>query len=650
MTTGTPATAGPAPSLTALTKLLPAMGYDALAFHTSGQLLPGLNPGTEAKLAAGDTTAARVLARYVRRRSRAVALAAWQEALAAPGKVVRARILTRAPGCGGLVDLAAIYRPEEDQVVLALKDVTDEAISRDMCSGTEHTMATAQRVDSTPAAMAVLASAVERSFHLTDPDAGVILYYLDSADQSLHHATGLRMQEVNGTGDPLRLTPDIVRSQCDNALAAADVVEARRLQLVNRAAAFSYCWLSPLRATGGEALGLLAVFHNKTEQPCVHSQRILSRYIPLATLLLTQRTQSEQVKLSEARFHSSFHQSITPSAVVDPSGRFTQVNNALVDLTGRSAKELLSITVDDLTHPDGEEDTGTGLIRWARPDGQEVWVQRSSARPEIDPTGRGFRLEQYVDVTDRKRSDAKVRSLAESLHGRDSELGEVKASLAAAYRRLARVRDTERRSIARRLHDGPIQELVALGWIIQDLQVCGADEERKAEAVAAVNNASRSLREAVVDLYPAGLDVGVGPVLSSQARKILGEDVELRFDDRTSQPLEAEMAHLVYRTAVEALRNIRKHANATTVSVTLREIEQDIVVTVLDDGEGFSPEVATERANEGHIGVVSMREDINLAGGRFHIGARADQVAGTEVTFALPRTLHSPAAPSTGLN
>jgi len=88
------------------------------------------------------------------------------------------------------------------------------------------------------------------------------------------------------------------------------------------------------------------------------------------------------------------------------------------------------------------------------------------------------------------------------------------------------------------------------------------------------------------------------------------------------------------RIAQEALSNVRKHARASEVTVTLSQEDQGLLVTVQDDGKGFRPSDALERSLPGHLGLRAMEERAHIAGGWLRVESTPDQ--GTRVTFWLP--------------
>src|SRR5439155_24319577 len=107
-------------------------------------------------------------------------------------------------------------------------------------------------------------------------------------------------------------------------------------------------------------------------------------------------------------------------------------------------------------------------------------------------------------------------------------------------------------------------------------------------------------------------------------------------DELTEEPT-PEARVILYRIAQEAMANVRRHARATTVHVTLSRREDGTLVAVRDDGRGFDVEDGGG-SPQGHLGVTAMRERAQLAGGWCRL--RSEPGRGTTVEFWSP---HSPA-------
>jgi signal transduction histidine kinase len=96
--------------------------------------------------------------------------------------------------------------------------------------------------------------------------------------------------------------------------------------------------------------------------------------------------------------------------------------------------------------------------------------------------------------------------------------------------------------------------------------------------------------------------------------------------------LPTETAVVLFRIAKEALANARKHAGAATHVVTIVNHEDGCLLTVSDDGRGFDPETIGPQA--GHLGLASMRERAEMAGGRLRMESSPGH--GTTICCWLP--------------
>lgn len=101
-------------------------------------------------------------------------------------------------------------------------------------------------------------------------------------------------------------------------------------------------------------------------------------------------------------------------------------------------------------------------------------------------------------------------------------------------------------------------------------------------------------------------------------------------------PLEART--VLYRVAQEALANVRKHSKASRIDVSLSDRENGALLRVRDDGVGFDPATVDEE-RPGHLGLVSMRERAEMAGGRFRVASAEGR--GTLVEAWVPSSLEA---------
>jgi two-component system NarL family sensor kinase len=181
----------------------------------------------------------------------------------------------------------------------------------------------------------------------------------------------------------------------------------------------------------------------------------------------------------------------------------------------------------------------------------------------------------------------------------------------------------ERRLIAASLHDGPVQDLAATSFV-----VAGATARAKAagqnwlvdelqNVAGSVRASIRALRSLLVDIYPASLtQAGLGAALADlvQSVRAPGLEVRLHHDDEEELGLTPEQERLVYRVAQETLRNAAKHAVPCTASVTLYRVGDEVVLDVLDDGNGFDVDAQLANPEPGHFGL-HLLADIAATGG-----------------------------------
>jgi signal transduction histidine kinase len=214
-------------------------------------------------------------------------------------------------------------------------------------------------------------------------------------------------------------------------------------------------------------------------------------------------------------------------------------------------------------------------------------------------------------------------------------LEEVNEARQRLLQRLSNIVEEERKRIANDIHDSSLQVLAGLGMRLQLVAEKVDDPDQKkslSEMSPALAEAGHRLRRLIFDLRPDTLELGLEPALRFYFEQTsTGVDPELAIDSRLSEEAPEEARLMVYRACQEALNNVRKHARASRVTVSLEEVDDGIGVLIHDDGVGFDVSTGSQ---PGHIGLVAMRERIQIAGGRFSISSAPGQ--GTTVQFWVP--------------
>jgi signal transduction histidine kinase len=215
------------------------------------------------------------------------------------------------------------------------------------------------------------------------------------------------------------------------------------------------------------------------------------------------------------------------------------------------------------------------------------------------------------------------------------------AELRASRQRLIAAQDETRRRLERNLHDGAQQQLVALKvqlslaeGMVEELGTEGAPLlEMLGSLKAQMGDALENLRDLARGIYPPLLAAeGLPAALASQARKAsVAVDVQARDVGRYEQ--EAEAA--VYFCVLEALQNISKYAEATSVLLRLHEEDGCLRFEVRDDGRGF--DVASTASG---AGCQNMRDRLEALDGRLEIHSAPGE--GTSVVGVVPVTRRAP--------
>ena len=305
-------------------------------------------------------------------------------------------------------------------------------------------------------------------------------------------------------------------------------------------------------------------------------------------------------EVAESRYRALFDEQHAPVLVTDADGVVTEANAAATSLLGPDApgRPLSALVGTPLAPILAEAVTRLSV-------GDHVFVPSARA---LD-VGSGQRLVQIVlaDVTEEEHRAREQQAYAAHL---------------------LTVQEDERRTLAQDLHDDPVQSLT---YLVRMLEILGDDPrlppdlaplvlrdgELAAEVVDVLRTVIHGLRPPVLDDLGA---VAALRQLVTEVRHRHGIAVRLQVSgDQVRLSAQSELT--VYRVAQEALSNVVRHAQATHARVDLHFGEQ-VVLTVTDDGRGIAASGITSASPGGHLGLIGMRERVNLVGGSLEVRAR----------------------------
>ncbi len=189
-----------------------------------------------------------------------------------------------------------------------------------------------------------------------------------------------------------------------------------------------------------------------------------------------------------------------------------------------------------------------------------------------------------------------------------------------------------RKQVADTLHDHAIQNLLTARQDLVDVR--GGDPDALDRAEEALRLALEQLRNVVHELHPYLLDrldlpSALQTIAEQQARRG-GYKIQVEIDPTVAGVHDQLIASLIR----EFLANAATHANASLVKVQAAHRGDTIVLDVIDNGRGFTPQEQTAALREGHIGLASSRERVEACAGTLNVTSRSGD--GTQVRCALP--------------
>ncbi|MBD5779229.1 sensor histidine kinase [Pelagicoccus sp. NFK12] len=205
--------------------------------------------------------------------------------------------------------------------------------------------------------------------------------------------------------------------------------------------------------------------------------------------------------------------------------------------------------------------------------------------------------------------------------------------------------EAERKEISRELHDQVAQILAGINVRLSTLKKTSSIDQQSLEkritktqllveqSVKLIHSYARRLRPAMLD------DLGLLPSLRTLIKDVsetVTLDIQLEAFP-TIETLDNRSRTVLYRVTQEALTNVVRHANAKNATVRIHEADGKVHLTISDDGKSFSVgRILTSHTNN-RLGLIGMRERVEMLGGSFAIESKAGE--GTEIIVEIPTTL-----------
>jgi PAS domain S-box-containing protein len=366
----------------------------------------------------------------------------------------------------------------------------------------------------------------------------------------------------------------------------------------------------------------------------------------------TLRTAAEHEKLSiDFKIESEKNLALLRNAsdgiyIIDANGSIIEVSDSFCTMLGYTRQELHGMKVIELNVETPHDQLMDKIrsrfskktrnqfeTRHLRKDGEIIDVEISSFPLELN--GSLVLFNSSRDITERKKMELAIFASSSLLR----EMSEKTLLLL----------EEERKHIAREIHDELGQILTALRMDVTLISMRfgtnNADIEKKTRDMTQLLDQSvRCLRGIVSNLRPAALDVGISAALKwlcNEFSSRTGSSYVLQAADEFSD-LEESSSIAAFRIAQELLNNTAKHSNATNVLVTLKRIDDSLLLKVIDDGTGFEP---GQTRGTKSFGLLGIRERLISLEGYCDIVSNNND--GTAITICMPYKLKAKTDDST---
>jgi two-component system, chemotaxis family, CheB/CheR fusion protein len=372
-----------------------------------------------------------------------------------------------------------------------------------------------------------------------------------------------------------------------------------------------------------------------------------------ASTALRESEERYRLLVDGARDHAIFLLSPSNDIVYWSAGAERVFGWSAEEAIGQSGE--LVFTPEDRAIEQEEKEIETALQdgcasdrRWhLRKDGSRIWVDGVMHRLDDEQTGalRGF-AKIARDATKERLAEEELKKAHSELEDRvkerttalvatNSELHKEMRRRQMLEREILKITERERARIGQDLHDGLCQELTATAFLLKSKAKTMAREVPECakalqEAAETVNENAGRARDLARGLHP--FELGSGGLLVALRELVTraNERTPCRGEfPRSLRVSDEGVALNLYRVAQEAVNNALKHARASEVIIGLREENDELVLTVKDDGTG----IRSLRKNK-RMGIHMMKYRADVSGGKLEIESRRGR--GTTVTCRVP--------------
>jgi PAS domain S-box-containing protein len=365
----------------------------------------------------------------------------------------------------------------------------------------------------------------------------------------------------------------------------------------------------------------------------------VDRVVILTENITERKLSEEKLRDSESRLKILFEYAPDAIFLIDEKGKFNDGNIEATNLLGYKRGELLKRKFtfiisryskqkakDVFVKAISGEPTGPDEIELIRKDSRKIMVEIRTFPVVIEEQHLVLGIAR--DITERKRNELEIKNSREQLRNLSGHL--------------QLIREDERGSIAREIHDDLGQSLTALkmdaGWLDKFLFKDRVKSRKKIhgmldlidDTIQSVQRISKELRPGILD------DLGLSAAIqwqSDEFEKRTGIKCKLRIIPHEIV-LDEKVSISLYRIFQESLTNVARHSKATNVKVNLTQLNSNLEMIVEDNGIGIDEKILKDPKS---LGLIGIQERVYLWKGKVEINGRKGKGTIVKVNISLKK-------------
>jgi PAS domain S-box-containing protein len=355
---------------------------------------------------------------------------------------------------------------------------------------------------------------------------------------------------------------------------------------------------------------------------------------------------ADALERSEQMFRAISTAAVNAIIVMDNDGNISYWNPAARKIFGYTSEEAIGRELHTFLAPHKYHDPYIRGFRRFRKTGEGIAVGGPSEFTALKKDRTEFPIEVSTssvliggkwhavgivrDITERKRSEAELKKSHDTLRALSLYITELE--------------EAEKRRLARELHDLVGQKLTTLSINLDFLVRRLSEESKKSigpmlqDSKVLVKDIMKLIRDVMSNLRPHilddyGLTAAIYWYIEQYTKRT---KIPVIFKQRElKKRLLPDIETNLFRITQEALTNIAKYAHASMVTITIKERNGTVNLSIADNGIGFNPENIQQLAEKKGLGLIGMRERAESIGGRLYMNSAVGK--GTTISVVVKK-------------